>query len=217
MPHRCPTRGTLPVRAFYTRTVRPGLFPAAVEFVAWHARIGRLGTADWIIIIAYFVTGGLAVRAALVRSGPSEVFPWALTAASTLVLGLNKLLNTEGWILDSLRAQARAAGWYGHRRGYQAIVIALVAMAGLSVTMLVVRRIRGVTREGQLAVLTLGLLLVFVAIRAISLHQVDRLLNEGEIHLRSVIEFIGICILAGCCIRRSRHHRGRQVAASEFG
>lgn len=207
----------MPVRAFYTRTVRPGFFPAVAEFVAWHAHIGRLGRADWIIIVAYFVTGGLAVRATLVRSAPAEVFPWALTAVTTVVLGLNKLLDTEGWILDSLRAHARAAGWYGHRRGYQAIVIALIALGGLSVTMLVVRRIRGVTREGQLAVLTLGLLLVFVAIRAISLHQVDTLLNEGAIHLRSMIEFIGITVLAGCCIRRAQPDRVRRAAASELG
>ena len=217
MPRRPPARSTLPVRAFYTRTVRPGLFPAVAEFVAWHAHFSRLGTADWIIVVAYFVTAGLAVRAALGHSGPAEVFPWALTAASALILGVNKLLNTENWLLDSLRAHARAAGWYGHRRGYQAIVIALVAIVGVSVTMLVVRRIRDVTREGKLAVLTLGLLLVFVAIRAISLHQVDRLLNEGGVHLRSVIEFIGISVLAGCCIRRAQHRRGRPATASEFG
>jgi len=195
----------------------------------WHVQLDRLGTSDWIIILAYLAVSGLAVRTAWPevarwsgrdsRSATSpgsstapEPFPWVLAAVVMFALGLNKLLGTQEWILDHLRQDASNGGWYGSRRRYQAVVVAVIGAVGLVATILIVRRMRGLSREAKSVVLAVGLLVVYVAIRGVSLHQIDRLLKQGSFHVRAIIELIGIFAVAFCCVLGSRR-QGRSRAA----
>ena len=197
------------------------MFLAMMWAIDWHVQLDRLSTADWVIIVAYFAASALALRTAWpelamwssrrrgsaaepARSTVPEPFPWVLAAVVMVALGLNKLLGTQEWILDHLRRDASSGGWYGSRRRYQAIVVAVIGAIGVVVTIMVARRLKGLSREAKSAVLALGLLVIYVAIRGVSLHQIDGVLKQGAFHVRFVIELIGISAVAFCCVLGGR-------------
>lgn len=58
---------------------------------------------------------------------------WTVTAVAMVVLGVNKQLDLQTWLIEHARRAAFAEGWYDDRRRVQAVFVLAVAAAGLGV------------------------------------------------------------------------------------
>lgn len=111
----------------------------------------------------------LAVAALCLRSGG----PWpGLGAAALGACGLAKGTHAQGLVLRNLRNLAENMGWYEQRRIVQ--VLAIVGFLGLLALALRARRRLGVHLFTEPA---LALLLVFLCVRAVSLHHLDTIVD----------------------------------------
>jgi hypothetical protein len=138
------------------------------------------------------VAGYLAVAAASLTAGRRArrrarrnpyVWPafWYLTAALFLMMAVGRAGNVAELAANLGRQEAMSAGWYDHRRKYQALVIGLVAggwfvAVGLTLGRVPERR----RRYLPMAIVTLTMV-GFAGIRTVSLHQVDGLLQRHTI------------------------------------
>lgn len=133
-----------------------------------------------------------------------------------LVLGLNKQLDLQSLLTEVGRALARAEGWYGQRRVVQGWFIALI-LAAMCVTLmagavaLLSRRWSSRWKGCRLALLGAGLLLVYVAFRAVSFHHADRWLAGRIAGARRswILELAGIGCIALSALRAGLLSRRR--------
>jgi hypothetical protein len=122
---------------------------------------------------------------------------WLLIAITMLVLGINKQLDLQTLVIQKVRRQAYIHGWYADRRRYQMDFITAISVVGLIVTIGLSVWLRRVLRRLALAIAGVGMLVLFVVIRATSFHYVDRALSLGErVHLNWIIELCGIGLVA---------------------
>ena len=107
---------------------------------------------------------------------------WTFAAALFVVLILSRLLGFEEAIRADLRDWLQAEGLAESRRAIQgpiiAVTIALFAAAGMAAVYWVAQRISG-RRNIAVAVVwgASGVMIATIAMRTISLHALDRLLN----------------------------------------
>jgi hypothetical protein len=137
------------------------------------ARLGDPGLLGWSICAAYFISAGLCWSAArsLEQGARSDedrriILFWRLLALMLVLLGLNKQLDFQTWIIWLGEQAARAAGLYEERRKIQLLFFLLLAWCGLNVILLWIWRLRGRWREHALALAGSGGLALFVIIRA---------------------------------------------------
>jgi hypothetical protein len=178
----------------------------------WHLAVGDPNALAWIIVGAYAVAAGLSVWAFLAaRSGqrrlasinPDEARNqrllkrlWMLTAVTMLALGINKQLDLQTLLLQTLRDQAYRGGWYNRRREYQVAFILAVGIVGVIATISLAVAVRRVLDRVLLTVAGLGVLVSFVVIRAASFHYVDKVLSlGGQIRVNWFLEMSGILLI----------------------
>lgn len=191
----------------------------AVPAPRWRPRFGDDDLVGWCTVVAYVLAAALAWRArgrirALGDAADDDGLDpgdarrltrfWTVTAVAMVVLGVNKQLDLQTWLIEHARRAAFAEGWYDDRRRVQAVFVLAVAAAGLGATWWGVRQLRGVAHQVALALVGLGVIVSFVAVRAASLHQIDHLLSLGPVRLNTVLEFggIGLVALAGLRVVR---------------
>lgn len=153
------------------------------------------GIAAWAAVAGYLVAAALAGAAAGRAAGRERLF-WMLAGAALLLLGLNKQLDLQTLLTDWGRTLAREQGWYRERRPVQKAIILLGGGAlGLAALWLAwaCRRMRAavwVTLAG------LGLLALFVMVRAASFHHIDVALRTPVLgqKLHVVLELAGIAV-----------------------
>lgn len=146
---------------------------------------------------------------------------WLLTAALMVALAIGRLGDVGGVLADIGRDQAASRGWYASRRPYQAaVVIGVVTLWVVSVTVAIFR-----TPERRRRYLPMSLaaitIMAFAAVRVISLHQLDGLLQHrdlGGVKVGAVIELALLAIASGVSTwvpreRRSSAHA--DIAKSE--
>ena len=109
------------------------------------------------------------------------------------------MTDTIGATVEAIRASARKDGFYQGRRPIQAMVIGIVVLACLIALPVVLRVARNNSRLVQCALAgSLGLF-GFLIVRAISLHQVDAVLNRRgglpKFNLGDSIELVSILII----------------------
>jgi hypothetical protein len=152
---------------------------AATENGNWHLGIGDPTPVGWITAVAYLAaslacaTVWTADRRARRHGQPGSPFFWLTLALLLLFLGINKQLDLQTLLGDIGRRKARAEGWYGNRRIYQEIFIAVVAVAGLFAIGVFSWLARKQWKRSLLSLLGTVFLFVFVLIRASSIHHVD--------------------------------------------
>jgi len=127
---------------------------------------------------------------------------WLLIAIALLLLGINKQLDLQTLVIQKVRRQAYAHGWYADRRRYQIDFIAAISVVGLIVTVGLLIWLRRALRCLVVAIVGMGLLVLFVAIRATSFHYVDRALSlGGRVRVNWIIELCGIGLVAFAALR----------------
>lgn len=162
---------------------------------------GTTGAATMLVVIANVAligaavtTGALAARRR--REGSTDDAWPAFWFAVALVAGLmavGRTLDLGELVADAGRRQARESGWYDSRTAVQA---GAVGAAVIGVAVLVTAGAR--RRRGRLApyVPTAALaavLAAYSAIRIVSLHDVDQMMNRtgfGGIVVESAVEFV---------------------------
>ena len=119
---------------------------------------------------------------------------WGLLAALLLTLGLNKQLDLQTTLTRFGRALAFEQGWYQHRRIVQAMVIGCLVLIAMAATIWLLFRMRQASRRTRFALLGASALLLFVVLRAISFHHLDRVLGMDLIGtpLHMMLEMGGI-------------------------
>ncbi|MGZ4767740.1 MAG: hypothetical protein ACXVLX_03740 [Ilumatobacteraceae bacterium] len=121
---------------------------------------------------------------------------WLLIAVTMVLLGINKQLDLQTLLIQKVRKQAYVHGWYSQRRRYQVDFIATMLVVGLFATIGLAFWLRRVLRRVALAIAGIGMLVLFVVIRAASFHYVDKVLSlGGRVRVNWILELSGIGLI----------------------
>ena len=137
--------------------------------LSWHPGLRNYDLYGVTLTALYAVATGFAATRARQRGG----WFWTLAAAYLLLLTLNKQLDLQTFLTQTGRCVARYQGWYGERRIAQAdvaYVIAGLMAAAFAATVTLIR-------VNRLMVTGLALITAFLALRILSFHNTDILLQ----------------------------------------
>ena len=122
--------------------------------------------------------------------GSRQRFYWLVVSSALMSAGIIEALGLPAKVTQMMRAELVAQGWYATRWGIQIeFVIALfaVCLAGSIMLKPLVPPDRGAAAVFR----SLGMLLAFIAIRSVSVHELDALLRmnvAGRITLNNFLE-----------------------------
>lgn len=171
------------------------------EQIGWQPTIGDPTFMGWFTVAAYFLTAAAALKLSFTAD---SIFPrdsivkqqrfWFILAAILFFLGINKQLDLQSLLTAVGRYFARQDGWYDQRRTVQVAVIGGILITLCASMFLFVLHFRTIFRENLLAIVGLGFLLLFIAVRATSFHHMDMLINFRILNVRMnwVLELTGI-------------------------
>jgi hypothetical protein len=143
----------------------------------------------WLTVAVYLASAVLC--AARAHTGPfpertrrRERMFWGLCSIALVLLAANKQLDLQSLLTSVARCVAVDQGWYENRRMMQRGFIMAVAAAGTLGLLACGFFMRATFARTGLAILGLGLVCTFVAIRAASFHQVDILIDAKVVGVR---------------------------------
>ncbi len=177
----------------------------------WSAGLGDKHPMGWLAVALYLLAAAACARAALRGTFPAQTEDrerlfWWFAAAILLLLAINKQLDLQSLLTSVARCMAMNQGWYEDRRGVQVRFVWAVLGAGALGIVALGFLMRSTFARTGLAVLGLGLVCVFVAIRAASFHHVDTLI-EGRwfgLRLNWLLEMSGPLIVLLASVRAGR-------------
>lgn len=164
----------------------------------WQPGIGDPGLSGWLTVVDYAVCAVLALLVGCRRDASVGRTFWAVLVALLIALGINKQLDLQTALIEGGRCLALAQGWYEERRIVQVATIVLLIVVSLTGIAVATRALRDRARANAVALVGLGVLITFVLIRAVSFHQIDRLINvqlPGP-RVNFVLENAGIVLIA---------------------
>lgn len=166
----------------------------------WSPTIGDPTPAGWLTVAAYALCALLAVAVLLARAGGSaraKTF-WLFLCLAMAFLAVNKQLDLQSLLTATGRCISRQQGWYEDRRSVQRgfiealLVIIVVVLAGSLFWM------RHDLRRNGMALLGLVLVAGFVAVRAVSFHHFDEVINfrVRDVRFNVIFELAGLVLIA---------------------
>jgi hypothetical protein len=164
----------------------------------WEPGIGDPTVTGWITVIAYGVALILCYRSyGKMPVGRSRQF-WLAMMLIMGLLGINKQLDLQTWFTQTGRDLAFEYGWYERRRVVQALFIAWLVVAALTLRGWLTSWLRDLDHPARQAAWGLTLLLVFVLVRAVSFHKVDKLLGVSldGLKINFILELSSIAVIA---------------------
>ncbi len=185
------------------------VFKIALE-TPYEFRVGDPSLIGWIITFTYalaFAVCFLNVKyfQGVRRGEPKspQYWFWCGVACVVFLLGANKQLDLQTWMIEVWRTLARENGWYEERRTYQTFFILITIFCGSAFAAWIIYELRSVWRECAGAVVGLTCLMVFVLIRAASLHQIDGWLAEtiSGVKLRYILELLGVALVCAAATK----------------
>lgn len=152
----------------------------------WQLAIGDPTPLGWLTVAAYAVAAALCWRAQQVSARAAARFAasdtgetrrqrllarwWLGLAILMLLLGFNKQADLQTLITELGKELARAQGWYASRARVQAGFVALLGALLAGATFALVIALRSVLDRIVPALLGLVSILLFIALRALTLH-----------------------------------------------
>jgi hypothetical protein len=136
----------------------------------------------------YVLSAGICAAAAAWRSQQqgahraAETGVWLALAASLLLLLLLKEWDVHSALTNEGRELARERGWYAQRREQLLQIVYAVLTAGVAAVFLAIVLLGRLRARLALTVLSMGALVCFIAVRTLSLHQIDALLYRRFVH-----------------------------------
>lgn len=179
-------------------------------FTRWSPGLGDNHLMGWLTVLVYLAAGVASLWAAraLGREGLAgrERRFWWIAGGLMLFLAVNKQLDLQSLLTMVARCHASLNGWYDVRRGVQRAFIYAVAGGGLVVLLLLALMLRGILGRVWPALAGLGVVSVFVVIRAASFHHVDGLIGTTALGFRVnwLLELPGPLLVLGAAMHRRR-------------
>ena len=178
----------------------------------WAPRIGDHSLVGWLTVIAYALSAWAcwcARRAALCEApATSRHGTWVLWTVlfwGLVALGVNKQLDLQTALTEFGRRVAHAQGWIEHRQTVQFGFVAAVGVIAIAVCAWLAWLARMELRRVLVALTGWCALGLFVAVRACSIHDVDRFLARSlaGTTMNAVLELGGITLVgAGAWVYR---------------
>lgn len=168
---------------------------SACVFESWSPRIGDPTVMGWITVVGYFAATLASFVAARVRVRDRGF--WVFLTLVLLLLGVNKQLDLQSALTAIGRCVAQVQGWYDDRRQVQLLfILGLLVVSGLVMTFAAVRMAPHLKRVG-VALFGFGMLVTFVAVRAVGFHHFDTLLGMRVLGARMnwILELGGITLI----------------------
>lgn len=191
-------------------------FPSYLDFLDLG---GPFLSMKWVLLFCYLWTAllcqwmGERYKKSSEKLSVRVVLFWKLAAALMLFLGITGFFNIQSFFTECIRQLSHAQGWYNERSQFQLQVIyaCLVGMSFLFLSILYI--FRKVIVEKFLALFGVAFLCGFVAIRAVSYHDVDSFLGQKWIGLDYswIFEFAGIFCVAVTALWNVRLNKSREV------
>ncbi len=164
----------------------------------WSPKIGDPTVAGWVTVAAYAVCAVLSFMTLMrAQHGRERIF-WRLVVLAMLSLGVNKQLDLQSMLTATGRCVSQFQGWYEERKVFQRdFIIGLLMAAGLLLA-LAVWAMRGHLRRNGLALLGLAFVTAFVAVRAVSFHHFDVLIDSRllDVRFNVLFELSGLVLIA---------------------
>jgi hypothetical protein len=185
-----------------------------IDEITWRPGIGDPNWMGWLTVAAY-AAAAVAARSAAVRSradGERWDYPvWMVVAALMLFLCVNKQLDLQSLFTNVGRVLARRQGWYWNRHEVLGWAVYLLVSAALVVTTVLAVVLPRFWKRHALLALGLVFLCVFIAVRALSLHSFDAVINATwyGVRVNWVLELAGITAVGVAAARASRR-KGRE-------
>src|SRR5271166_3087922 len=153
---------------------------------------------SWITAAFYF-WGAYSCRATAIRlkGGSLETRAWTAIAVLLALLGVSELLQLQPAITNFGRSIAVGEGWYWHRQGIQAAFIKIAAAITVVFSLGLFLSARRTSLECAIALASAVMIVGFILVRAVSLHQVDALLRRTTFGMQwnRIPEFAGSLII----------------------
>ena len=165
---------------------------------AWSPQIGDPTLVGWVTVASYAVCLVLAILVTRRVTATAERRFWSLLACILLALAINKQLDLQSALTAAGRCISVAQGWYENRHSVQrSVILALLAAAGLGLAT-GIYLMRRHLRRNLLALLGLGLVGGFVAVRAVGFHHIDSLIKDRflDLRLNALFENSGLVLIA---------------------
>ncbi|MCF8211415.1 MAG: hypothetical protein K9K38_18730 [Rhodoferax sp.] len=175
----------------------------------WERAVGNTGWFHGVVVVAYLSAAWFClVNAHIARQSDEPAAVWYLAVTVLCLLACNTLLQVDLLSTLVLRGIAKIQGWYGARRELQYTVVALVAVLGIGLARRLRHQFINSDTASEPVALGLTVLLALFAVRAISAHGTDAMLNVrlAGMSVGRLIELTGIAlVLHGA--RRCLQHR----------
>jgi len=121
---------------------------------------------------------------------------WWLTAMLLLVVAIAQATELADLVARTGREEARANGWYDARRSAQALAVAGVSGAWAVGVVVAIWRVPPRRRRYLPSALAVSALLAFIAVRAISLHQIDAVVYRSDLAGVRMVALVELFLLA---------------------
>lgn len=131
---------------------------------------------------------------------------WLALAALLALFAAAKLLRVAPQLTELGRHLARAQGWYVRRRVFQGASVLIAVGVALWASRAAVRAAARSSPQLRRALAAGGFLIALVAVRMLSLHHTDALLNlrAGPLVLRDVLEAATLMAVGWAAVHRAR-------------
>lgn len=172
---------------------------------------------NWMRIVGYIVVAALSLAAGA-REDPDDSVTWRpfwpMTAAVLLTMAVGRAGGIAEWIADQFRDEAHAAGWYDARRPVQGAVVLSVGGAWAISVLTACWRIPERRRRYLPMVVAVLTLSAYVAVRMVSLHQIDGLLYRRDVldlRVGALAEYLLVIGTGLCTLTSTRKARRRST------
>jgi hypothetical protein len=153
---------------------------------------------SWITAALYF-WGAYSCRATAIRLevGSLETRAWTAIAVLLALLGVSELLQLQPAVTNFGRSTAFDEGWYWHRQGIQAAFTKIGAAITVVFSLGLFLSARRTSLECAIALAFAVMIVGYILVRAVSLHQVDALLLRTMfgLHWSRIPELAGSVII----------------------
>lgn len=179
---------------------------AATQDGRWHLGIGDPTIWGWLTVVVYLA----AVARCFIKAKRSrdEGMPyqfWLWLGVLLLLLSINKQLDLQTWLSQTIRDLSVAHGWYEQRRLLQMAFVVTVGAAMVILLLTLRIYLWNLWRNYKLVWSGLILLCAFILIRAASFHHVDILIRQSlfGLELNVLLENLAlVMIILGTFIHR---------------
>ena len=169
---------------------------------------------SWITAALYFWAAyGCRTTAIRLDDRSRETAAWTALAILLALLGVSELLQLQPAMTQFGRSIAYDEGWYWHRHDFQAVFTKVGTAVTVVLSFGLLFAVRRASLQCAIAVACAVMIVGYIVVRAVSLHQVDALLMRTTfgVHWSRIPELTGsLVILFTALSRRQQAAPARQ-------